>query len=192
MKPQLYKIITKTTFKLPDDPGPSPSYPSYPKGENEPTYDIITTKWNTYNYTYRICCGVEETLKDQFIASVEYTYLCVMRGSYIGYLVVSVRDILYHILLRYGKINAHDLIENMKSLQIPLDTGSPIDLYFKQVEDCREFEVDVNDPSSGKTIVNSSLNAVQGTGLYKLSCKDFKSFKEVNKMWDNLKLFFQK
>ena len=49
-----------------------------------------------------------------------------------------------------------------------LDTGSPIYLYFKQVEDCREFSVDGNDPISGKTIVNTALNSVQGTDLYKI------------------------
>ena len=47
MKPQLYKRITKTSFKIPDDPGPSPSYPSYPKEENTNTYESISTKWNT-------------------------------------------------------------------------------------------------------------------------------------------------
>ena len=81
--------------------------------------------------------GVEETLKDQLIDSVEYTYLFFMKVRYIVYLGISVRYILYHLLLRYGKINDHDLVENMKLLKIPLDTVSPIDLYFKQVEDCR-------------------------------------------------------
>ena len=80
MKPQFYKRITKTSFKLPDDPGPSPSYPSDPKGENTKIYERITTKWNKDRYTYRMCCGFEETLKSQLIDSVDDTYLCVMRG----------------------------------------------------------------------------------------------------------------
>lgn len=106
-------------------------------------------------------CSVEETLKDQLIAAVDDTYLCFMRGRYTGYLGVILRDIIDHLLLRYGKINAHDLVENTKCLKFPLDTGSPIDLYFKQIEDCREFSVDENDPISGKTIINTSLNEVR-------------------------------
>ena len=51
MKPQLYERITKTYFKHPEDPGPSPSYPSDPKEDNANTYDRITNKWNTDNYT---------------------------------------------------------------------------------------------------------------------------------------------
>ena len=77
-----------------------------------------------------------------------------MRGRYIGYLGVIVRDLLYHLLLRYGKINSHNIVENIK-FETPLDTGSPIDLYFKQVEDFREFSIDGNDPISVKTIVNT-------------------------------------
>ena len=52
--------------------------------------------------------------------------------------------------------------------------------------------MDGNDPISGKTIVNTALNAVQGTGLYKIACKDFKDMKDVNQTWDNFKLIFQK
>ena len=124
---------------------------------------------------------MEATLKSQMIDAVEDTYLCVMRGRYIGYLGVSVMDLLDHILLRYGKINDDDLVKNMKPFHLPLKNGDPIDLYYKQVEDFRGFSVDGNDPISVKTIVNNGLNAVQGTGLYQVSCKDFKSFKEENK-----------
>ena len=77
----------------------------------------------------------------------------------------------------YGKINSHDIVENMKRLHLPLDTGSHIDLYFKQVEDCREFSVDSNDPISGKNIVNTALNSLKGTDLYKVAFKYFKELK---------------
>ena len=103
-----------------------------------------------------------------------------MRGRYTRYIGVSVRDILDHLFLRYGKINGHDLIENMKRFHLPLYTGSPIDIYFKMIEDCREFEVDGNDLIEGKTIVNTELNSVHGTGLYNAACKDFKSLKKSN------------
>ena len=106
-----------------------------------------------------------------------------MRGRYTGYLGVSVRDLLDHLLLRYGQINSRDLIENMQRLHLPLDTGSPIDLYFKQVEDCREFSVDGNDPISVKTILNTTLNSVQNTNMYKISCKEFKSLPENGQTW---------
>ena len=88
-----------------------------------------------------------------------------MRVRYTGYLGVSVRDLLDNLLLRYGQINSRDLVKNIRRLHLPLDTGLPIDLYFKQVEDCREFSVDGNDPISVKTIVNTTLNSVQNTNL---------------------------
>ena len=190
MKDALYSSITKSTFTIPADPGPSPIYPG--DKITTITHDNMTNIWSTKSYTYRCCTSMESALKAQVIEAVEEMYLVAIRNRYTAYLVVSVRDLLDHLLLRYGRISARDLVENMKTLHQPLDTGSPIDLYFKRIEDCREFSVDGNDPISGRTIVNTALTAVQSAGIYKPACKDFKALKEENKTWNNFKLVFQK
>ena len=167
MKASLYNATTKGVFTFPDDPGPSPKYPD--EKITTLVHDKLTNTWASDSYTYRCCVEMENSLKAKIIDAVEDMYLCALKSRYTGYLGVSIRDILDHLLLRYGRIRVRDLVENMKLLQMPLDTGSPIDLYFKRIEDCIEFSEDGNDPISSKTIVNTALNAVQGSGLYKLS-----------------------
>ena len=121
---------------------------------------------------------VENSLKAQLLEAVEEPYVLPMQKKYIGYLGFSVRDLLDNLLLRYGIIIVRDLFKNVRKIQDPLDTGGPIDLYFKHLEDCREYEIDVNDPISEITLINTEYHALTSTVLYKLSCKDFKKLKE--------------
>ena len=51
---------------------------------------------------------MESALKAQVIEAVEEMYLVVLRNRYTAYLGVSVRDLLDHLLLRYGRISARD------------------------------------------------------------------------------------
>jgi len=108
---------------------------------------------------------VENSLKAQLLEAVEDPYVLLMQKKYIGYLGFSVRDLLYNLLLRYGIIIVRDLFKNVRKIQDPLDTGGPIDLYFKHLEDCREYAIDVNDPISEITLINTEYHAVTSTVL---------------------------
>ena len=55
---------------------------------------------------------MDESLKNQVINSVKYTYLKELKNKHTGFLGVMFRNLLKHLINRYGKIVAVDLKSN--------------------------------------------------------------------------------
>jgi hypothetical protein len=53
--------------------------------------------------------SMDDALKAQVIDTIQDTYLCEMRNKYTGYLGVTTRDLLDHLLDQYGKITPTDI-----------------------------------------------------------------------------------
>ena len=61
---------------------------------------------------YKTMGTMNEALKNQVINSVEDTYLKGLKKKYTGFLVVTCRNLLEHLVDRYGKIMTTDLKSN--------------------------------------------------------------------------------
>jgi hypothetical protein len=48
--------------------------------------------------------SMDDALKAQIIDTINSTFLCELRNKYTGYLGISTRDLIDHLLDRYGKI----------------------------------------------------------------------------------------
>ena len=55
--------------------------------------------------------NMDDALKVQLIDSVDDTYLCGVRNKYTGYLGITTRDIIDHLLDGYGKITPANIEE---------------------------------------------------------------------------------
>ena len=54
---------------------------------------------------------MDDTLKAQLIDIVNDTYLCEVRNKYTGYLGITTRDLIDHLLDHYGNITPADIEE---------------------------------------------------------------------------------
>ena len=71
---------------------------------------------------------MEDALKSIIIDTVDEVYIGKLRNKYTGYLGITARDLLDHILDRYGKITPADVEECKKQMNEPIDSTQPIDI----------------------------------------------------------------
>ena len=102
MKPALYQTLSEAAFVRPLDPGPLPVYnPNirYTAADRE----SIAADHKENRRIFETCNNVDTALKRQLIEAVDEVYLEEQRNRYTGYLTVSTRDLITHLLRRTEK-----------------------------------------------------------------------------------------
>ena len=64
---------------------------------------------------------MDDALKAQLINSVDDAYLCEVRNKYTGYLGITTRDLIDHLLDRYDKITPVNIEECKVQMNKPID-----------------------------------------------------------------------
>ena len=88
------------------------------------------------------------------------------RNKFTGYLSVTAKEMLEHLLKRYGKISLVDLENNKAKLQEPINPDFPIDVYFKRIDDCLQYAADAEIPFTQKKILQTLYYTISATGVY--------------------------
>ena len=71
---------------------------------------------------------MEDALKSIIVDAVDEVYIGGLRNKYTGYLGITARDLLDHLLDRYGKITPADVEECKKQMNEPIDATQPINI----------------------------------------------------------------
>ena len=79
---------------------------------------------------------------------------------------VTTRDLLDHLIDRYGKITLADLKDNKLRINEPIDPSVSLKKYFKLIDDCVQFDYDGNTLYSPKQILQTTLLSILSTGIY--------------------------
>ena len=124
------------------------------------------------------------------LETIEDVYVRELRNQYTGYLSVSTRNILDHLLRRYSKITTANLDHNKKQMDDPYDPSDPIDTYFKRIDNAVQFASDGDIPFTQKQIMQTAYHAIFATGLYVDACKIWRNKPEHEKTWNALKTYF--
>ena len=98
MTPLLYTTLSPTPYVAPNDPGTSP-----PVLPNNATVGRRETTRLDHKEALRIFQNnntMDDVLKTQIIDSIHDPYICEMRNKYTGYLGVTTRDLIDHLLDR--------------------------------------------------------------------------------------------
>jgi hypothetical protein len=93
--PALYATLSATPYIAPPDPGPTPNHP------NNVTAGVRETSRIQHKEDRRIFdnnTNMDNAIKSQIIDSINDTYLCELRNKYTGYMGVSSRDLIDHLL----------------------------------------------------------------------------------------------
>jgi len=72
-------------------------------------------------------------------------------------------------------------------MEEPLDTSLPIDVYFKQVDECVQFAIDAENPFTPEQILTAHSYAIASCGLYTDACKLWRQKPEEEKPGQNFK-----
>ena len=189
MKPALYSTLSAVPYVDPLEPSPTPNVDPtriYTDVQRQQLRDEHALQVKTFTEHHNMDAALQQLLTE----AVEDLYLSEKCNRFTGYLGVTTRDLLDHLLERYGNITAADLQANKDAMDEPIDVTLPIDAYFKRVEDCIQLATDANTPFSDQQVLQTAYFAVQATGLYKDGLKEWRSKQDTNKTWTNFKKLF--
>eukprot|EP00957_Ditylum_brightwellii_P203711 15335889-Ditylum_brightwellii.AAC.1 len=135
---------------------------------------------------------MDDVLKKQIQEAVEDAYICQLRHKHSVYLGVTARDVLNHLMDRYGQIKPSNLVANGENHNKPMDISQPIDAYFACIDDCIQYASDGKMPYTSKQILTTALHAMQRTGWFKDGIRAWKARDPVDQTWQNFKKDFAK
>ena len=104
---------------------------------------------------------MEDALKSIIIDAVDEVYIGELRNKYTGYLGITARNLLDHLLDHYGTITPLCVEECKKQINEPIDATQSIDIYFKHID---EFAANGNVAFTAEQIVYTAYHAVSSTG----------------------------
>ena len=189
MKPAIYATLSETPYATPIDPGPLPTFPvdrTYTAAERQQLRDHHAEDRRLYDNN----TNMDQAHKGLLLEAIEDIFVQELRNRYTGYLSVSTRNILDHLLRRYGKITAANLDHNKKQMDDPYNPSEPIDNYFKRIDNAVQFASNGDIPFTQKQIMQTAYHAIFATGLYVDACKIWRNKPEHNKTWTALKTYF--
>jgi len=187
MTPALYLTLTATPFVSPPDPGILPIFPHRATTERR---EEILHQHKENRRTFDNNTNMDDALKGQIIDAIDDPYLCEVRNKYTGYLGVSTRDLLDHLIDRYGKITTADLEANKSRMNEPIDTTQTIDVFFKRIDDCIQYADDGEVPFTPMQILQTTYNAMSTSGHYNDACKIWRKKPAADKTWTRFKRYF--
>ena len=189
MPPALYETLSETPFIIPADPGPLPTFNpnlSYTAAHR----DTIIREHKELRRLYDLITNVDLALKKQLLEAVDQVYLVEKKHRYMGYFHVTTKELLDHLMQRYGNITPLARKQNKNRMEEPMDTSQPIDVYFQRIDDCLQFAVDATTPFSQEQTMETVYYAVSASGLYTDGCKAWRKRNQNTKTWVAFKVFF--
>ena len=109
---QLYTTLENTSYESPLDPGITPTHTIGASEEIRQTNFLVHKKERRIYDNHQT---MEDALKSIIIYAVDEVYIGKLCNKYTGYLGIKARDLLDHLLDRYGKITPADVEECKKT-----------------------------------------------------------------------------
>eukprot|EP00957_Ditylum_brightwellii_P099367 7569061-Ditylum_brightwellii.AAC.2 len=138
MDPILYSMISTTAYMTPTAPT-SATMPN--NASSQAKYD----EDNCYKKeldTYENNVAMDDVLKKQIQEVLDDVYICQICNKHSVYLGETTRDILNHLMDRYGKMKPADLVANGTQCNEQMDISQPIDAYFAHIDNCIQYTAD--------------------------------------------------
>lgn len=180
----LYATLSITPYIHPVNPGQLPilAGTAAQRDEQLRNFEERQRVYNNHN-------NMDDALKGLIIDAINDPYICELRNKYTGYLGVTTRDLLDHLLDRYGKITPADIETCKKRMNEPIDISQPIDVYFHKVDDCIQYAADGKVAFTPEQIMQTTYHAISTAGMYNDACREWRKKPTAEKTWDNFKTF---
>jgi hypothetical protein len=105
------------------------------------TAQISTAKhrWEEGIIDFKTYNKVQSALKKQIITVIEPMNIEILNDDLVVFANTTSRDMLDHLLISYGSITAVDIEQNFKNMRKAWDPHQPVEMLFKQIQDCVDF-----------------------------------------------------
>ena len=141
-------------------------------------------------FHYQTYHSTDKALKKLVLASCPDLYLSAIKHARTGYATVTTLQIMTHLWTTYGDIKAEDLDANLITMATPWHPTTPIETLFRQIDDCIDFALAGESPIDDATAVRTTYNIIAATGMFELSCREWRNKPKQEKTLANFKVFF--
>eukprot|EP00957_Ditylum_brightwellii_P211579 15366337-Ditylum_brightwellii.AAC.1 len=109
---------------------------------------------------------VEEALKTKLQEETDDIYLRKIKNKSTRYLGITTKDMINHLLDRYGKIKSTALTNNMHGFNNALIIPQPIDVDFMKMDECIQFATDSKTSFTTSQVLTAAAYTVQWTCMF--------------------------
>jgi flagellar basal body rod protein FlgC len=110
-----------------------------------------------------------------------------MKDDHTGYSGATLQDMLEHLFTAYGIIQEHDLVLNEARLMESWDGSSPFETVINRVNQCIAYAAYAGNLSSPRQILSKVFHVVFQTGLFHITCREWKRLPATQKTYTNFK-----
>jgi hypothetical protein len=129
-------------------------------------------------------------LKKQIISVFEPMYLDVFNKKMVGFVNISSRDMLDHLLGTYGNITAVDLKINFEHMRRAWDPQQPVESLFNQIQDFADYSETVVILIGHPQKINVGYAHIFATGHLMSACRRWNEKPLADKTWAQFKAHF--
>ena len=177
---QLYTTLANTPYESPPNPGITPTHAIGALAEIRQTNFLVHKEERRIYDNHQT---TEDALKYIIINTVNEVYIGELRNKYTSYLGITARDLLDHLLNRYGNITPADVEECKKQMNELINATQPIYIYFKRIGDTVQYAANGNFAFTTEQILQTAYHAISSTGYYNEACKELRRKPKDNKTW---------
>jgi len=135
------------------------------------------------------CKGVEQGLKDKIIEAVEESYLIELEEDVIGYMNVTVRQMIEHLQERSGGLDHKDVSAIAAERDAEWDVTETPAVYFNKVEKAIKQLERFNIQTDLTLCMNRAIEAFDNSGLCDAAVREWNNKDKAEKTWSNAKKF---
>jgi hypothetical protein len=104
---------------------------------------------------------------------------------------MEVREIFDQITSTYRRPTPAALLQNHTLFQSVYSPQDAPEVLFRCIEDCQEVQIFGEDPYTAQQLLNNAVRLLLQCGLYTRDFEDWDRKIASDKIWTNLKMFFQ-
>jgi len=187
MSPADYLAIAGAAFEAPVNPGASPDHAA-----NATSAQITETnrQFLSDQVEYLQYRNVERELKRLLIGAVSDTYIAKLRHSMFGYSNRTTRELLDHLVSRYGVVTPAQLEANAAELLREWHPDTSIELLWARRAAVQEFAAEGGDPITDAAAIRKTITVLENTGVFDLDLRDWHNLAEADQTVPQLELVF--
>jgi hypothetical protein len=179
MAQELYALLMLTPFCLPTDPGANAVYvrpinPDNPGVVPDPPVPLTKTEQATINTTFACCkhyyqslLKIEQACFTTLDASINVTFQVLndptVQGWHAGMSTLVILDQLSEL---YGHPTPAVLKQNDKIFRSPYSAANPLEVLFRQIQDCTKIALLGRNPYTDRQLINNTIRLLLTMGLY--------------------------
>jgi hypothetical protein len=189
MAPGAYLALTNgLAFAPPVHPGDDPVFAA---GATAPLITETTRLFVKNDAKFRTYHAADQALKTLLLAACPKDYLLALENTDMGFGHVTTLQLLTHLWTTYGTITEADLDANLARLSAPWHPPTPIERFFKQIDEAASFAIAGECAIGERMLVNYAYNTILATGVFELACRDWRKLAPADKTLPRFKTHFE-